>query len=503
MGQSEQDDVRRDASGELEQDDSELVIVDLDQDGRSIPSTPARTVRAPRFTLRQRRKQAMLTVVMSFLALTVFLASYTPTRTLINTVLSSFIPTPVLPLLPGEDRFFISGYPWWGQFSIDGKVLTHLPVSGRDEPLQLARGKHTIKWQTRPLDDLVCTLSVPPRAQDDSCGPYLVANVPWPGQHDSRTAWQLELVNPFPSLSYFPILERREFYSVIQSALSANSSGVTVQPGELYAVDGEKVPQVAKTPFYAQLNFTLNTIPGSTPACIIGQLQLLYCQFQGRDCHTFCDFSDVSRVGAFAPAGGDPLCAPGSCQDALFDARNSWFIVAIADAHWVYSTQQGGSILGDSSDYIVNNIRTSQGAIGQGNEYALLLKMTWREGEWQAQPLFSEIARLGPAAADSALNPVCATAWDDKSGSDGAALARPGSTDQVTWRFVSSDVKADGCLAIATIHQNNGQQTQTAYLLHRFGVYLAANDVAHRQWPALPVASASLQGVIQHLASFA
>jgi hypothetical protein len=40
-----------------------------------------------------------------------------------------------------------------------------------------------------------------------------------------------------------------------------------------------------------------------------------------------------------------------------------------------------------------------------------------------------------------------------------------------------------------------------AYCLHRFGVLLAANDVAHHQWPYLPVANAREKQLAQRLVS--
>jgi hypothetical protein len=40
-----------------------------------------------------------------------------------------------------------------------------------------------------------------------------------------------------------------------------------------------------------------------------------------------------------------------------------------------------------------------------------------------------------------------------------------------------------------------------AYCLHRFGVLLAANDLAHQQWPYLPVANAREKQLTQRLVS--
>ncbi len=40
-----------------------------------------------------------------------------------------------------------------------------------------------------------------------------------------------------------------------------------------------------------------------------------------------------------------------------------------------------------------------------------------------------------------------------------------------------------------------------AYCLHRFGVLLAANDLAHRLWPYLPLADANEQHLAQQMAT--
>jgi hypothetical protein len=53
------------------------------------------------------------------------------------------------------------------------------------------------------------------------------------------------------------------------------------------------------------------------------------------------------------------------------------------------------------------------------------------------------------------------------------------------------------CQATAT---STISHTELAYCLHRFGVNLAANEVAQRYWPYLPVADAGEQRLAQQLA---
>lgn len=79
-------------------------------------------------------------------------------------------------------------------------------------------------------------------------------------------------------------------------------------------------------------------------------------------------------------------------------------------------------------------------------------------------------------------------------------LQLPGATIPLSWVYASRLPATDGCLAAAHVQEAPASALpQDALLLHRFGVLLAANDVAHRLWPTLPVADSNEQQLAQNL----
>ena len=69
----------------------------------------------------------------------------------------------------------------------------------------------------------------------------------------------------------------------------------------------------------------------------------------------------------------------------------------------------------------------------------------------------------------------------------------------INWDYISGVNPAEGCLSIATFH--DGQDIVSAYCLHRFGIFLAANEIAHRYWPTLPVADTFERKIASQLAA--
>ena len=98
------------------------------------------------------------------------------------------------------------------------------------------------------------------------------------------------------------------------------------------------------------------------------------------------------------------------------------------------------------------------------------------------------------------MEPACASAVSNVAGDKSLATVPP-SYHGTNWVYVSADNAAAGCLGIVTLNEGvtpTPQQTP-AYCLHRFGVFLAANKVAHDDWPTMPVADAYEQKLAQQL----
>lgn len=83
-------------------------------------------------------------------------------------------------------------------------------------------------------------------------------------------------------------------------------------------------------------------------------------------------------------------------------------------------------------------------------------------------------------------NPICASARDDVQ-LNGPLNQLPPTGTFMDWSFVSGVELAAGCLAIATPDRGSqatpSSRPPIAYCLHRFGIFVAVNDVAHKFWP--------------------
>ncbi len=104
-------------------------------------------------------------------------------------------------------------------------------------------------------------------------------------------------------------------------------------------------------------------------------------------------------------------------------------------------------------------------------------------------------------------NPACLAAQHVVSSNTSIFYQAAGAINQVNWQFIAATNPAQGCLAEAILQPLNQEtptptaaHTLTAYCLFRFGVPLAANDLAHRYFPTLPVASDYERSLAQQMA---
>ncbi len=135
------------------------------------------------------------------------------------------------------------------------------------------------------------------------------------------------------------------------------------------------------------------------------------------------------------------------------------------------------------------------------DESLISLRITWDSLGWHV------IVTTGASVQDSSfLNPTCAPTQDEVGPLEPPADAN--GPVYLQWQFASGALPATGCLAVGTPQQSVGlTPTPThspplvVYCLHRFGVLLAANDLAHRSWPYLPLADTYEQRLAQQLAT--
>jgi hypothetical protein len=458
------------------QDDFEIEISDMDElevadkSSKSLRQSPS-----PRFSPRRPRLQLIMTAGIVVLAIILILGSTAPVRELISKTLVGPTPTPLPTLGPGADLFYVEANPQWGQLSIDGHVLSHLPDIGLEPPLRLSRGKHTLVWRAEPFPVQRCTLTVPANYNTDTC-------------RFSRTivvdAAPLASIVMFSvSLNMLANTERVSLLEVIQAALDSKQYYETVLPGEHYALSeaaagsGQSpcrlTPQgvacyaIATQPLKATLRFELDTDTSPNAPCSISQP----CNFNGQDCRLLCE----------SPVASD---------------SSGWNVIAMVRFLWQYATLDGQIIAHDQADTFLTDTFLK----GMANDHFVSVTITWNNSIWHASALF-------PDPQVFFGDPICDSAMQDAQ-ILGNTFVINNVEIQTQSQGVSGENLAAGCLVVITPTQvQNLKPTPStapplaAYCLHRFGVLLAANDLAHRLWPYLPLADVYEQHLAQQLAT--
>ena len=454
-----------DVEPEQPQDDFEIEITDIDQlEAAGISSKPLRPLLSPRFSPRQRRLQLVVTSTIVVLVVLLILGSTASVRELVGRALIVPALTPELTSGIGADLFYIQANPPWGHLSIDGHEVARLPRINVDPPLHLSQGQHVLVWHADPFPPQSCTLSVPARYSTDTCTEYG------------------SIITFAATLNMLPAAQRALLIQEIQAALDTTQSSEMIQPGELYAfAPGISEPEInpcritpqsvlcfatAKQPLRATLRFQLDTDTSPGTPCSISRA----CILNGRDCRLFCD-------------------GPGGTRSPLATTPE-WNVLAIVRSLWEYVTLDGQIIAQDQADTFIAEM---------ANDHFVPLSITWNNPGWQVSALFSNSqAHFNDTVCDSALADAHALA---------GAFAINNLPQQVHERSLSGANPAAGCVVVATPERVSGAKPAliivkppVAYCLHRFGVLLAANDLAHRQWPYLPLADAYEQGLANQLA---
>ncbi len=142
-------------------------------------------------------------------------------------------------------------------------------------------------------------------------------------------------------------------------------------------------------------------------------------------------------------------------------------------------------------------------ATGQTIDESLVpLRITWDSLGWHVT-----VSHDASASDAGFFDPACAAAQDEVQLSLSLRWMR-GRAIYPQWQYASGSVPAVGCIALGSPQPNPGttptpssSQAAVAYCLHRFGVNLAANALAQRYWPYLPVADTREQLLAQQLAA--
>lgn len=458
--------IMEDPEHEQFEDDDIVEISDILEAEGTSKDVPAPKLQPRSFPLRllPHRHSLQLAITMSAIVLILFIIFGSSAS--VRNMISGPAPTATATLGPGVDLFYIASEPRWGSFSIDGHSILHLPKIGSDAPLSLGRGHHRIEWRVDSFALQSCVVSVPPQFGTDTC------------HYNSAIPLQLGLsawvITFYESLNTLPPQERTALIDKAQTAANSLQSSETVLPGEQYVdIQSSASVDTAIRPLRATLRFSLDTSFDSPVACVIPGLGSS-CTSEGQDCRLFCP-------------------VPESIQSLSLPAQE-WAVFAVIEASWDFATLDGKGVASSEPDSFGSGI---------GNEHLVELDITRDEvAGWHVTIAGSNpLNRLLP-------DPACASAADEIASTGEFGETGGNVEENVTWQFISGPNSAAGCLAIGTPLQDTTDATPQpmlpkAYLLHRFGVDIAANEAADSYWGFLPMADAYEQHLAQHLATLA
>jgi hypothetical protein len=473
-----------DVEDEQPRDDFEVEITDLDEPGQTGAGSKANASPKPfilrlkpQFLLHHRKLQLLITTSVVVMAILVIVGSVIGVRNLVPGGSAGALPTPATSSGPHNDLFYFQLNPPWGHLSIDGHAVVRAPTVSTDPPLSLPSGQHKLLWQAAPFHSVSCILVVPVISNPSTCN------------HSQFTAGNtnqlVSIVELRVSTDLLPDAQRTALLEATRATIDKEQHSETVLPGEAYAVPSEisnaghdvcgLEKQVvlcftnAKQPLRATLRFQLDTDTSYGAPCA----DITMCSLNGFDCRLFCSLTD----------GQWPDSPP------IVPAGSAWNAVVVVQSFWQYTTLTGRVVAPQEEDHFVGGVE---------NEHFIPLDITWNGRAWHVS--FSASSPQG-----SFTLPICDAALADAGSLLNSVVLNNEQIETSLQSAYGSDLAA-GCLVKVTQQQYpfvtptpTSSPPLTAYLLHRFGVLVAANAQAHHLWPFLPVADVNEQHVVQQL----
>lgn len=444
----------------------DIEIIDLEEKPHTTGSKRGthRTYRpelATRLSSRQRFMRVLIMVGTTVLVFGILWGSYAPTRNVLLSTMKPLLPTPTATIPPGTDLFYIDANPSWGKLMIDGKQISQLPRIGEGAPSHLSRGSHRFEWVAAPFLPQVCAVTVPPDYVHDTCYSDEIISSPLGNARFFR----------FPaSLGMLSDAQSQELVAVIEAMFNAQAPTTIVERGTSYASDIGPL-KVATQILRATLHFKLDVNIHSGANCNSFFGSNSGCMYNRQDCRTLCSAADI-------------------IQPRFYDT-NTWVVLSAVQPVWDYSTLDETVVAQNQPD-IVN---------GAGNDDFLPLRITWDGARWHVT---NDFAALTPEAQD-AFNPVCNDTQQHVRIDTSLSYVEQAQAG-TNWQYVSDNNWSDGCLAMVTLDTSGMPITPSptplvALCLHRFGVFVAVNNIAHQFWPTMPRATADEQRIAQHLMS--
>ncbi|GAC1450437.1 MAG: hypothetical protein PVSMB4_09320 [Ktedonobacterales bacterium] len=453
-------------------EDLEVRVTDLDparrSNERARPSV-AHSPFGPRLTRAKRATRLLTAVSALLLASLVLLGSFPSIRDSVAQLAESFLPEAVGTLGPGGDLFYFVPDVPWGTVLVDGQALTRVPTLDTGHPLRLALGRHHLEWRAAPFESVRCDLSVP-HSTRDTCP---VADRLFLPSCCSVVRQRLvgSLIEMHQSLATLPAAQHTALVAALQHALDASQSSAIMAPGEHYyfALPGQIGQSVTTTQeLTATLSFGLITDETRPEPCDVYNPKVQPCHFVGQICQVLCTVlpQDVARDAA---GGGEP----------------TWFAAALVRPYWAYTSPAGTVIAQDVPEF----------GLGLG---LIVLRIRWDGLTWHATAVMGH--NTGVAISDDTL---CAPARSWLYQGPLSYVFDTSNPDDAP-QYASSATAAGGCVVVVSHYYQPNAQTVApgppALFLERFGLLLAANDVAHALWPQAPRADAAELGLALQLA---
>src|SRR5579872_3836858 len=413
-----------------------------------------------KLTGRQRIIRVVSSAIVIIVALLLILNNTVPVHSLFG-LLAGPTPTATATLVPNIDHFYLDASPPWGKLTLDG----HDFVFSTNEAVQLTRGHHQFVWQASPFRPIRCTLSVP-IATSDTCKHIAIAA---PMNGVPSTAQEVTF---YDTLNMLPSTQQAALIQTAQKALDAVQSTTTVQPGEPFVqLEGNITSDIATQPLHATLHFDLSVGDPALESAICAsnynsECYFLY-HFQSQDVTQNCDW----------------FCTvPDSYSTITFP--NYWQTIVIAHAYWDFTTLDGRTIARDQPDTEFDLTNSA---------HFMFLDIVWNDTGWQATIDTQEENGYNSLACLAANNEI-------------NEIPSPVGLDGFGFSLTSATVPAAGCVAIvqptaASPSSSVPAPSPQAYCLYRFGILLAANPLAHRYWPHIPVANPYEQSLAKQIAA--
>lgn len=452
-------------------DEPEIEIINLDalptgsDDSQKTPiTTPmpvsTRLLLRSQLTRRQRGTRLIVTACLLIFALLLVLGNSPAIHISAFSFLFPSTPTPSLAPTatanPNVNQFYIQGMPPWGLLYLDGHSVNVHSDEPIGLPLQISRGHHLFRLLAAPFQPLSCTVSVPINLTD-TCH-YTRADMQVSG------AWMLTF---YESLATLPTTKQQALIAATQAVLDEQQSTTTVQPGEQYvSLHSPGLVNTAKQPLHATLRFHLLYPAHIDSSCLwVDETTNPACAMQIRECLLFCPMPDMA-----------PL--PGSAI--------SWLVQVALQASFDYTTI-GNTLVAHNQPDALPDVTAAPNL--------MTLSITWDGTRWH-------VRIIGPTISDGNLISCITT---ENNAAQNLYRHIPKSLGDIAFQFVANSTPADGCLLVLFLQSNTqvppSSTTPAAYFLYRFGLYLAANDMAHHLWPELPLADTYERGLAQHMAT--